>query len=265
MRTPISYYGGKQKLAKRIVALIPEHRQYVEPFFGGGAVFWTKAPSKVEAVNDINESCITFWRVLKSRFVELKTELECSLHSEELHRQARAVLAQPADHDEVRVAWAFWVQTNMSFANTIRGGFAFSNSGREPRNTANKIAGLNVEHADRLRHVEIFCRDAINLIQRKDGPDTFFYLDPPYPESDCGHYSDHKDVYYRLLEVLPTIKGRFILSSYPSQELEDVRTSCGFHSRDLVQALAVSGKANAGKTKTECLTMNFVPSEGRLP
>jgi len=39
MRTPITYYGGKQKLSKLIVSLIPKHRMYVEPFFGGGAVF----------------------------------------------------------------------------------------------------------------------------------------------------------------------------------------------------------------------------------
>lgn len=56
MKTPISYYGGKQNMLKRILPLIPRHTQYVEPFFGGGAVFWAKPESEVEVVNDINKA-----------------------------------------------------------------------------------------------------------------------------------------------------------------------------------------------------------------
>ena len=50
MRTPISYYGGKQRMASKIVALMPPHTVYVEPFFGGGAVFFAK-PVPPVAVN----------------------------------------------------------------------------------------------------------------------------------------------------------------------------------------------------------------------
>ena len=45
MKTPLSYYGGKQQLAGIIVGLIPPHRLYCEPFLGGGAIFFTKEPS----------------------------------------------------------------------------------------------------------------------------------------------------------------------------------------------------------------------------
>ena len=60
MKTPISYYGGKQTLAKTILALIPEHRLYCEPFAGGAAVFFAKTPSKVEIINDTNGELINF-------------------------------------------------------------------------------------------------------------------------------------------------------------------------------------------------------------
>lgn len=39
MKTPITYYGGKQMMAKHILPLIPEHHIYSEAFFGGGAIF----------------------------------------------------------------------------------------------------------------------------------------------------------------------------------------------------------------------------------
>ncbi len=38
MRTPVTYYGGKQRLAKKIVSMFPPHKIYCEPFLGGGAV-----------------------------------------------------------------------------------------------------------------------------------------------------------------------------------------------------------------------------------
>ena len=51
-KTPITYYGGKQSMLRDILPLIPEHQIYVEPFFGGGAVFWAKEPTKCEVIND---------------------------------------------------------------------------------------------------------------------------------------------------------------------------------------------------------------------
>jgi DNA adenine methylase len=51
MKTPISYYGGKQQLAQVILRLIPKHRLYCEPFAGGAAVLFAKIPSKVEVMS----------------------------------------------------------------------------------------------------------------------------------------------------------------------------------------------------------------------
>lgn len=61
MKTPISYYGGKQNLVATILPLIPDHVTYVEPFLGGGAVFWTKPKSEVEVINDTNRELINFY------------------------------------------------------------------------------------------------------------------------------------------------------------------------------------------------------------
>ena len=55
MKTPISYYGGKQTLLKHILPLIPEHALYTEAFCGGCAVLFAKEPAKCEVINDIIE------------------------------------------------------------------------------------------------------------------------------------------------------------------------------------------------------------------
>lgn len=61
MKTPISYYGGKQQMLKHILPVIPKHEVYCEPFFGGGAVFWGKEPVKAEIINDVNGMVSNFY------------------------------------------------------------------------------------------------------------------------------------------------------------------------------------------------------------
>ncbi|MBW7889255.1 MAG: DNA adenine methylase [Bacteroidetes bacterium] len=60
MKTPIKYWGGKQQLASKLIALFPRHACYVEPFFGGGAVFFEKPKAKVEIINDVNDNLVGF-------------------------------------------------------------------------------------------------------------------------------------------------------------------------------------------------------------
>ena len=67
MRSPISWFGGKMRLAKRIVPLLPPHTTYVEPFGGGAAVLFAKPPSPVEVYNDLDGGLVNFFRVLRNR------------------------------------------------------------------------------------------------------------------------------------------------------------------------------------------------------
>jgi DNA adenine methylase len=67
MRTPLTYYGGKQKLAAQIVAMMPEHVAYLEPFAGGAAVLFAKPPAERETLNDLDGTVMRFWRALREQ------------------------------------------------------------------------------------------------------------------------------------------------------------------------------------------------------
>jgi DNA adenine methylase len=71
-----------------------------------------------------------------------------------------------------------------------------------------------------MRDVQISCRNAITVIDQRDSLDTFFYIDPPYPNSDQGHYRGFKVInLLELCEKLNKITGKFILSNYAIPEL----------------------------------------------
>lgn len=255
---PITYYGGKQNLVDDILPMIPEHRYYVEPFCGGATLFWRKRRSIKETLNDYNLSVYNFWEVCRTDFKKLQSMIQKTMHHEHDHRKAKEILLAPMK-DRVLYAWAFWVRTTMSFSSVLFGGFAFGNSDKanNAKTTRAKREGFTEPIYNRLKDIEIFNRDAIELILMKDNEDTFMYFDPPYAESDCGHYEKEKDVYYRLLEILPTLKCQWLMSSYPSEQLTQLREAENWYSRDVEQNLSVSGKHNGGKVKTECLTWNY--------
>lgn len=261
IKTPISYYGGKQRLAKTIVDLLPEHKTYVEPFFGGGAVFWAKEPSAHEVINDLNDQLITFYRVLKYRFEEFSDILDETFYSRAQHTHAKQIYRDNSIEDDVLKAWAVFVQTNGSFANKIGGGHGYDRAGSTTRSYNRKIAAIQgtEEYKKRLANVNIECQDALKVIQAYDSETTLFYCDPPYIESDCGHYAGYTPEHYaKLLTRLSTIKGKFILSSYPDPILDSFVRRLGWHQIEKRFKISVNNRPGTpARIKTEVITMNF--------
>lgn len=191
MKTPLTYYGGKQQLARKIVSLIPEHEIYCEPFIGGGAVFFAKEPSKSEVINDINGELINFYEVAKQNFSLLAQEISISLHSRKLYQNAKVINEHPDLFDRIKRAWAVWELSNSSFGANWGSGWGYDSKGQTSRKIANKRNSFTEEIAIRLQNVQIECYDALKIIKSRDSASTFFYCDPPYPDTDQGHYDGY--------------------------------------------------------------------------
>jgi DNA adenine methylase len=257
LKTPISYYGGKQTMAKLIVSLIPKHRLYCEPFAGGLAVFWSKPKSEMEVINDTNGAVIKFYKVLKSDFGILRHLILETPVSRKVHRQTEFVLKYSEHFDSIKVAHAFWVQTNLSFGAMIGAGYGYARTkNTQVSKIRNKKLNFTKHLTTRLENVDIECNDAIKVIKSRDCEDAFFYVDPPYFNSDCGHYEGYtKADFIKLLECLSQIKGKFLLSSYPSDVLSEYVGRNGWQCHSKQSKIAVTHLTN--KVKTECLTANY--------
>jgi DNA adenine methylase len=257
LKTPISYYGGKQMMVKDILPLIPDHLVYTEPFFGGGAIFFAKEPSKIEVINDVNHEVINFYKVAQSRIEQLQEKINETLHSRELHARAHVVYQYPALFDDVTRAWAFWVLSSQGFACKIGGSWGYDKTSNSvAKKVHNGKARFGEELKQRIEMVQIECTDAINVITSRDREEAFHYCDPPYFNSDCGHYKGYTRAdFERLLHCLANVKGKFLLSSYPSEILEEHTERYGWYTRKIEKQLAISAQAK-GK-KVEVLTANY--------
>jgi DNA adenine methylase len=260
MKTPITYYGGKQKLVSTILPLIPVHNLYAEPFFGGGAIFFAKPKSNVEVINDTNKEVINFYNVVKQDFIALEKEIRITLHSRDLYRKASTIYQNPDMFSELKRAWAFWTLAAQGFAGIVDGSWGYDIAkNTTSKKISNKRDAFTEEYAIRLQNVQIECTDAIRIITSRDNKDAFFYCDPPYIGSDCGHYDGYSvQDYEQLLETLTKIEGKFLLSSYPSEPLKRFVKANGWYQKTMEMGVTVASKSpKPRKIKTEVLTANY--------
>lgn len=259
MKTPISYWGGKQQMSQTILAMLPQHKIYDEPFFGGGAIFFAKKPSEIEFINDINGIMITFYRELKLDFAALKQEVDCTLHSELQHRQAQEIYYAPKDKEKVMQAWAVFVLSKQSIYSILDNTWRMSLEKNEAESFDRAKKAFSYIYAKRLERTSIFSRDAVDVIKHTDSQETLHYCDPPYFNSECGHYSGYtQENYVRLLEELSNIKGKFLLSSYPNESLSDYVKTKGWSYKEVDMPKSAGSQ---GKRKIEALAWNYEAAE----
>lgn len=270
--TVIKWHGGKAYLADWIISHFPPHLHYVEPFFGGGSVLFAKPPAWVEGhsevVCDLHGELINFWQVLQSEawFLEFQRMVEATPFSEKLFKECES-WAGDVTAPEPQRAWNFFVRCRQSMAGRFAS-FAPLTRNRVRRGMNEQasawwsaVEGLPEVHARLGRVVVLQANRACHTILQQDGPNTLFYLDPPYlhaTRSTTGEYAHEMsdEEHTAFLGLLAGIKGKFILSGYPSELYSKVAKRVGWNcvSRE-IDNKAASGKSKA--KKTECLWMNF--------
>lgn len=221
MKAPFPYFGSKARLAKRICALMPTHKQYVEPFFGAGNVFFAKEPCPHETINDLDHGVMNLFTVLRDQPEEFMRLAELTIHSRELWRECREKWAQ--EEDPVRKAWRWWVVAQGSFSGVWGSSWATSvthNSAglTQQCRTLMRNAGELPLIAARLRCTQIECAPALRILERYCTPDSLAYCDPPYVAATRrGHayQTEMDDADHRaFVSALLRLPGRFLVSGY---------------------------------------------------
>jgi DNA adenine methylase len=224
MKAPIKYYGGKSYQAAWILDIIEryEFKTYIEPFGGSGAILFAKEPSLVEVYNDLYSDLVTFYKVLRNpkTFKEFIKFIENSPYSRELFYESKEALTTKG-LSTVERAGHFFILIQQSFS-SLRNNWSSVGKTCKPQTRPyhNAINRLPEVH-QRLKHVHIEHKDAIECIKHYAHSKSLIYCDPPYirgtriaQETYQHEYTDEQ--HERLVETLLTAEGHKILSGYES-------------------------------------------------
>ena len=239
----IPYLGEKSKFASFITPNIPKDiSTYVEPFAGMFGVFFSLDFSKFKNVkfvyNDINHLNHNLFYLLKNdrRFIEIVNGIKVD---KERYQKALKEIFTETDRMTFAINWL--IVLTCSAPNEIgkdswRGDTEFE---------VFKLKWKAYEpHLNKIS--EILNLDYKQLINEYDSKDTFFYLDPPYMGKE-KYYINHdfdENSHYELSSILNKIKGRFALSYYYFDGIEELYPNCRFESKKTIMG-------------TEWLIMNY--------
>jgi DNA adenine methylase len=235
-RPVLRYHGGKWRLAPWLISFFPRHRVYVEPFGGAASVLIRKPRSYAEVYNDSWSTVVNVFRVLRDPMSasELRAALHLTPYSREEFMAAYPDTADPVENARRTILRSFAGFGSASTNGEHSTGFrATSNrSGTTPAHDWAHYPGQIEAFVARLQGVTIENRSAAEVIVQHDGPETLFYVDPPYPHETRNMrrgnaaYAEEMsaDEHRALVASLRAVRGMVVLSGYP----------CELYDRELV-------------------------------
>ena len=257
----IKYPGAKWGVAPWVISHFPEHRSYLEPFFGSGAVLFTKPRSAIETVNDIDGEVVNLFDWIGSDPEKLAHAIRFTPYARDVYDRAWA--AQYTETDSFRRAVNFYIRMMMGHGFRTTGekvGWKNDVQGREAAYAAKcwaKTPEVIIQAAERLRGVQIENRPAVELIRRFNYPNVLIYADPPYMLGTRQNRKQYRhemtdDDHVELLEAIKAHRGPAIISGYDSD----------LYNREL-KGWYKDGRTSFTQTasrRREILWMNFEPA-----
>ena len=207
MNSPISRMGGKSRLRKKIIEIMPEHICYVELFFGAGWVYFGKEPSKVEVINDIDKELINLFRTLKYHAPEVERLLKYEFSGRDIFDEYKNCTVEYLT--EIHRAVRFLYMLNNSFASRGKDyGYSITKKPNQKIFMEEKLE----EVRKRLSNTYVENLSFDKIIKKYDREETLFYCDPPYYETAGYDSKFGEEEHIKLRDMLSNIKGKFILS-----------------------------------------------------
>lgn len=262
-RPVLRYHGGKWRLAPWVIEHLPQHRIYVEPYGGAASVLMRKPPSDVEIYNDMDDDVVCVFRVLRDETAAAKLRDLVSLTP---YSRSEFFAAYEDASDVVERARRTIIRAFMGFGSTTRrrNRTGFRGKGYISRSPTEadwaRYPDAIPHFVTRLRGVLVENRPAIELIETHDGPETLFYVDPPYPHAtrssirctgDLNRAYQHEmtdEDHRELAAVLHDVEGMVVLSGYRGDLYEELYPDWVSHDRDTL--------ADGARPRTETLWLN---------
>lgn len=266
--SPFRWVGGKSRLRKHIIELLPKHSCYLELFSGAAWVLFGKKPSDVEIINDIDQDIMSFFRVVKERPEELIASFEWELVSRAEFNRLRDL--DPSSLTDIQRAHRFYYLIMAGWGGEMN--YPRFTSSITDGGGGNRLVGalrtlrsrLEPVHR-RLSTVLIECLDWRECFDRYDRQGVVAYVDPPYPGNGCNYahnmreWSEHRE----LADRLHRAKCKWIYSSYDSPEVRAMFADCHVFQVSSASGMIIKKGGSSRVMNREVLITNFEPAKPR--
>lgn len=254
MNSFMSWIGGKKALREEIVARFPlNYTRYIEVFGGGGWILFHKHPGRdFEVYNDFNPNLANLYRCVRDHPDELCEELTYVLNSRTDFDYIRETMHTKTEIPDIRRAAYFYQLIRYSYASSL------DSFGGQPHAMWRNFPLIH-QACQRLQRVVIENKDFEKLIRQYDRPESFFYCDPPYYDTE-DYYEDvgftRKD-HERLANTLCSMQGKFLLSYNDCPEIRELYSRPGITIESTTRLSNIAQRYEAGKQYAELLISNY--------
>ena len=257
--TFLMWPGGKKWFVRHQSDRLPkEYKKYIDPFLGGGSVYFYLEP-KEAILSDVNSELITTYKAIKADWKKLNKILKVHSrkHNDAYYYEVRGQKPRETCHVAARM-----IYLNRTCFNGI---YRVNNSGvfNVPRGSKNTVfTGLEhfEERSELLKNAELYCCDFEETIDRAMEGD-FLFCDPPYAikeEQSFVRYSknlfDWEDQ-IRLANALERAKERGVKILMTNVNHKSVRelyeNKEGFVLEEVSRYSSISGKKEGRKQYSE--------------
>jgi DNA adenine methylase len=233
MNAPITYFGGKNGMAKHIINYFPNketYNTYIEPFGGSyGVGLHMNYIPPVEIYNDLDNNVYSLYKVLQDKelFTEFQRLCELSPYSDEMNREFILSLRND-DLSTLERAYRFYYVNRTSFNGN--GGFKMNCVIR--RKTSKSVSDYlsSVERLEelhnRLTNIIVYNRDGIELIKKFNNKENvLIYCDPPYVQSTRSSNRRYDvdmedDIQDKFLDVCLNCRCKMLISGYDNEKYD---------------------------------------------
>jgi DNA adenine methylase len=244
--------GGKAYSAGAIIAMMPEHTTYVEPFVGGGSVYFKKEPSEREVIADTDKQLIDVYKAVKSVPAKDLEDFEYSPSREKFNRLLKS---NPRSAKDKFHRYAY---INYFSFGTMNKAYNSRRMVANPGLRGEKFFRMEA-YKERMKNTTIKHQGYEATIRQYDSPSTFFYLDPPYYNASRESYEGMNENFDwdKFAQVVKGIKGKWILSSNPDAYVRQLFKGYKIRTVSLTRTLTKGAVPHPAKPFKELLISNF--------
>lgn len=265
----LKYPGSKWRIVDKLVELIPPHHTYLEPYLGSGAVFFRKAPSDIETINDLDWDVVNLFQCIREDSEKLARLIMTTPYSRQMYDDAfksDPIMEVLSEGNRFLKACQFLVrcwQGHGFRSNGYKVGWKNDVQGRERMYALwnwYRLPEWVIEIAERLRRVQIECSPAVELMERYDYENVFMYLDPPYLlGTRSGKQYKHEmsdEEHEEMLQKAIDSKAKIMISGYASEMYDDMLA--GWRRKEF------RSHAEMGNSRIEVVWMNYESGQMEL-